>query len=296
MLIRDAVGLFVDSRIALMLAQGTISNYRRFLDEFSETTTPTHIEEITPTHVRNHLTRLREKGLKDTTIEQRRVCIVTWLNWLAEEGHIDTSGWSKSVRSIRCHQRLPRFLTLDEVKRFLLTAENYYKHDKLVRTRNLAMLYMFLTTGVRRSELTNMKLSDIDLATRIATVREPKGKKDRRVKFSPATLRKLRAYLKERGIAGEWLWVTGGGDKCCSMLVYRIIRDVGRAAGLGDIYPHALRHTYATLMLDDGMPITSLQEALGHAKLSTTMRYVHMRGETALRDQESHTPVDGLGL
>lgn len=296
--LQDLLHIFLQSRIAAGCRTSTVANYSRFLKAFYQSQHIESPDQLTYTALRDHLAALATRGLRGTTIEHRRVCIVTWLNWLHDEEHIALGEWNRHVRPVRCDRRQPRCLSQDECRRFLMTAECYPYKVPLVAKRNLAMLYMFLDTGLRLTELANLRVQDVDTQARTLTVQESKSRTFRKVKFSHQTLRKLRAYIRARGDRdSDLLWIPVGRNHPMSrQLVYRIVGDVARLAGLERVHPHALRHTFATLSLDNDIPVSSLQQLLGHARLETTMRYVHLRDDKALKDYDSASPVAMLDM
>ncbi len=293
-----ALYLFLQSRIASGCRASTVANYDRYLRAFASYRRIHETDEIDHDAVRAYLSHLATLGHRGTTIENKRIVIVTWLNWLYNEGHIDRGDWSKRIRPTRSDKRTPRHMTADECRRFLLTAQCMHHDSAIVAKRNIAMVYMFLDTGLRKSELLNLKLNDVDLRERTVTVgEESKSRTERVVKFSPITLRFLRGYLHTRkACVTPYLWISRGSERPSTQWVYLIVVRIARAAGLDRVSPHALRHTYATLSIDNGIPVTSLQQLLGHKRLNTTMRYVHLSNERALKDCDAASPVSRLAI
>jgi site-specific recombinase XerD len=182
-------------------------------------------------------------------------------------------------------KKLPVVLSRHEVQT-LMQAPRHFKHRVI-----LATLY---TTGVRVSELCRLQGTDIDSGRIVVVVRQGKGKKDRQVGLSPALLPLLRRYGKLYGLQ-SWLFpghrvsepITAGG-------VQWICTKAGKTANLNKaIYPHLLRHTYATHLLEAGMDLKSIQLLLGHASLHSTSMSLHVANPAL---QTTQSPLRTLAI
>ncbi len=180
----------------------------------------------------------------------------------------------------RLERRLPGFLTVDEVFALL---EAPGPEDSSFR-RDRAIMEMLYATGMRVSELTGSNLPDYDLAAEMVLVRG-KGNKERLAPFGSAAKEALLHYLPERaqilagtaGTAAEALFVGSRGTRLSSRSVERLLVRYGRKAGIAaTVTPHALRHSFATHLLEMGADLRTVQELLGHASLSTTQQYTHV--------------------
>jgi site-specific recombinase XerD len=169
-------------------------------------------------------------------------------------------------------KKLPVILSKEEVKRLL-------KAPKLLRHRVLlALLY---GCGLRRFELLNIKLPDLDFERRMLHIREGKGRKDRYVPLSIHLIRGLKTYIDAER---PYVWLFNGKNKDGDKLqqfsetgVQWIIKESTKRAGISKhVTSHILRHTYATHLLEMGLDIMSLKEALGHSNINTTMIYLHI--------------------
>ena len=175
---------------------------------------------------------------------------------------------------------LPGFLTVDEV--FALV-EAPGEQDNLFR-RDRAMLETLYSTGMRVSELTGSNRADYDFAREMLLVRG-KGGKERLIPFGSAAREALLAWLPERdrlagtsrGKAGDAMFLNNRGGRITSRSVERLILNYGIRAGIARaVTPHALRHSFATHLLEMGADLRTVQELLGHASLSTTQQYTHV--------------------
>ena len=181
-------------------------------------------------------------------------------------------------------QHIPAFLTVDEV--FALI-EAPTAADRFCR-RDRAMMELLYSTGMRVSELVAGNLTDFDWAEEMVRVRG-KGSKERLVPFGRAAAEALQQYLPERrsllvaraarGRADEEraLFVNGRGSRLSARSVERFVQAYGLRAGIGvAVTPHALRHSFATHLLEMGADLRTVQELLGHVSLSTTQKYIHL--------------------
>ena len=160
-------------------------------------------------------------------------------------------------------RKLPRFLTLEEVKAMFNVAEN--ERDKLI-------LKCLFYLGLRNSELINLKIEDIDLINGNVKVVQGKGKKDRYVPIPNKEFAdELERYIGDRR-EGKLFFIT-------DRHVRRIVKYYARKAGIRkyeEVHPHTLRHSYATHLQNSGVPLNVIQQILGHERIETTTIYVHL--------------------
>jgi integrase/recombinase XerC len=154
--------------------------------------------------------------------------------------------------------------------------------------RDRAILELLYSTGMRVSELVSRSLADLDFTEEVLTVRG-KGKKERLVPVGSPAIEAVRGWLPQRlqlieqragrgrEVEKEALFLNGRGSRLTSRSVERLVKTYGERAGITQtVTPHALRHSFATHLLEMGADLRSVQELLGHASLSTTQRYTHL--------------------
>ncbi len=183
---------------------------------------------------------------------------------------------------------LPRYLTDEQVKKLREEVERNVKEATLASHRRLAILiraafYLLWQGGIRTGEVEELRLEDLDFGQKRLSVRDGKGKKDRTVYLTETAIHALQEYLAVRG--------EGSGDH---VFLYRnaplkrdIIREQLKLAGERvsvKVYPHRLRHTCATQLLNAGCRVTSIQRFLGHKELSSTMVYARAHDQTVAED------------
>jgi integrase/recombinase XerC len=173
-------------------------------------------------------------------------------------------------------------MTLPDTERLLGADE-----EGLIPERERALFELLYATGLRVSEAAGLDLEDVDLSARLVRV-EGKGSRERIVPFGEAAQDALSSYLPSRAALrhrgedgnpekGEPLFINARGKRLTPRSMARLLKRRLRAAGLpADISPHALRHTFATHLLQAGADLRAIQELLGHASLSTTQKYTHL--------------------
>jgi len=191
---------------------------------------------------------------------------------------IDTEQLERPMKE----KKLPEVLSKEEVKR-LIHQINNLKHRALVST--------IYSAGLRVSEALNLKLKDIDSQRMLIHVHQSKGRKDRIVKLSEATLYLLRQYYRAYK-PRRFLFEGSAGEKYSAGSVRKIISRASTKAGIKKrVSPHTLRHSYATHLLELGVDLRYVQAMLGHARPETTMIYTHI---STVKIQEMANPFDEL--
>ena len=193
---------------------------------------------------------------------------------------------SVSLPRLKFPKRLPVVLSKQEIKKLLITPR-LLKHRLVI-----AMLY---GCGLRRFELLNIKLQDIDLDRKMLHIREGKGRKDRYVPIGEHLSRGLKTYIEAEH---PYVWLFNGKDNTGQLQrfsetgVQWIIKEASKASEIKKhVTSHVLRHTYATHLLEMGVDIMTLKELLGHSDIHTTMIYLHI---AQLDKSRGFNPIDKL--
>lgn len=197
---------------------------------------------------------------------------------------------AKDLPLPRRNSRLPEVLSQEEVRQLLAAANTL--HDR-------ALLMTLYGTGIRCAELQNLKVQDIDGERLVIHVRQGKGGKDRDVLLSPVLHATLRDYWREAR-PSSWLFPgmvrhqRDNNKRCSRKAIFNTCQTTGIRAGLKrPVYPHLLRHCFATHLLESGTDLRTIQLLLGHTSLRTTSRYLHL-SRHHMRSVVS--PLDTLGL
>jgi integrase/recombinase XerC len=235
--------------------------------------------------VRGFLAVLHDRGNSRTSAARRLASTRTFARYLLREGIIADDP-TQLVGAPRTERTLPAHLGAPEMERLLAAPDAAAPAGR----RDRAILELFYASGLRLSELVNLDLQDVNLPGRMARVRG-KGGKERLVPFNHATAEALRTMLADRASMGaqgvraadrqrrarDPVFLNARGGRLSTRSVDRIVRRYVREAAIPrGVSPHALRHTFATHLLQAGADLRAIQELLGHARLSTTQRYTHL--------------------
>lgn len=251
--------------------------------------------------IRAFMAALYRQGQSRSSVARKLSALRTFVRFLRREGWIESDPAALAVAPKR-EIRVPAHLSVDEMTRLLETPDT---SDPLGR-RDRAILELFYASGLRLSELVGLDLEDVNLRARIVRVLG-KGAKERLVPFNGATADALRLWLRERATlraaaakselpaAGtrtprarradpsEPLFVNFRGTRLTGRSVQRLVaRYVTSCSTRFGISPHALRHSFATHLLERGADLRAIQELLGHVQLSTTQRYTHVNAAQLL--------------
>jgi tyrosine recombinase XerC len=237
--------------------------------------------------LRQFVAQERERGLSKVSIARQIASIRSFFRFLNRDGYL-TANPALGLTRPKQDRRLPHFLSVEEAIRLVETP----MEDEKSGLRDRALLETLYSTGIRVSELTGLKVQDVDLIGGALKV-YGKGKKERLVPIGSYCAQAIRRYLKALGKTGEdgTLFRNRLGGPLTDRSVRRVLqRYLQRASTATRISPHALRHSFATHLLDRGADLRSVQELLGHSSLSTTQVYTHVTTERLKRVYESAHP------
>jgi integrase/recombinase XerC len=235
-------------------------------------------DRITLLMIRGYLTVLHKKNSK-ATIARKLSAVRSFFRYLVKHGHLASSP-AEQVMTPKQAKQIPGYLSVDEMFRMLDSISD----DTPAGLRNRAMFETIYSCGLRVSELANMNVSDVDYDAGIVRV-VGKGNKERRVPIGDHALAAIGAYRKRLALKTEGgkiedpkaLFLNKFGNRLSTRSVARILDSIARQCGIPvPVSPHALRHSFATHMLDAGADLKVVQELLGHESLATTQRYTHV--------------------
>ena len=263
----------------------TVKAYRRDLEAFTEFCDRHYGGRWTWASVdrlgmRGFLGELQRRGLSKRTAARSLSAVRSFYRYL-QLHHGLAHSVARAARVPKLEKRLPTYLDREATERLFQWAETRAGGGDFGATRDLAILELFYSTGIRLAELSGMNLEDIDLLSDQAKVRG-KGRKERIVPVGSRASLALRRYLNLR----EPVAARPGGDRRAVFLsrrgkrlaprgVQRVMHVMFDAVGGDTLRVHSLRHTFATHLLDAGADLRAVQELLGHASLSTTQVYTH---------------------
>ena len=223
-------------------------------------------------HLRRYLASLGTRKLARATIARKAAALRCYFSWQVRQGHLAPDP-ARSLRAPSGGGRLPRVLSSGEVTSLLEVPSG-----APVDRRDLAVLELLYAAGLRVAELCGLDRTDIDLKGRTVTVLG-KGNKQRRVPVHDAAVAALRAWLEDGRDAMEGPPEAAFVNRRGARLGPRDVRRILDRRSASPTHPHALRHTYATHLLDGGADLRVVQELLGHASLATTQVYTHVSKE-----------------
>jgi integrase/recombinase XerC len=271
----------------------TVRAYRSDLDRFAGfwerdfgegTASKTPLSRVDTLAVRSYLASLHRSRLASRSLARHLSTLRSFFRWACREGHLDKNP-ARALPAPRLPKTLPRAMTLPDTERLLAAGD-----DAPFPERDRALFELLYATGLRVSEAAGLDLEDVDFASRLLRV-VGKGNKERIAPFGETAEDALAAYLPVRAVRrkagrakgrveqddGEPLFVNARGGRLTTRSMARLLKHRLRAAGLPvEISPHALRHSFATHLLEAGADLRAIQELLGHASLSTTQKYTHL--------------------
>jgi integrase/recombinase XerC len=259
------------------LSPHTEAAYRRDLEALADFCAREKIAEwkrIDSFHVRTFTAREHRDGLGPRSVQRRLSALRGFFNYLIREGVLDANPAS-DIRAPKAGKRLPKTLDVDQVAKLLEAPPK----DEL-GCRDVAMLELLYSSGLRLSELAGLDVGDLDLADRTVRVLG-KGSKTRVLPVGGKAIVALRAWLAERrGLVREGggaLFVGRSGRRLGPRAIQRRVGRRALASGLNvPVHPHLLRHSFATHLLESSRDLRGVQELLGHADISTTQVYTHL--------------------
>ena len=260
----ELLGAFISSKKVEGCSDKTIHYYKSSIEKLI-TTVKKNVCDIATNDIRCYLADQQEqRGLSKVTIDNLRRIYSSFFSWLEDEDYITKS----PVR--RIHK-----VRTDALVKEVLTDENIeVLRDSCQELRDIAMIDLLLSTGMRVGELVKINREDIDFQERQCVV-FGKGNKEREVYFNARTKIHLKKYLEQRTDTNPALFVSlhEPHTRLTISGVEVRLRQLGKRVNLNKVHPHKFRRTLATMAIDKGMPIEQVQKMLGHVKIDTTLHY-----------------------
>ena len=250
------------------LSENTVSAYLSDINKVSGKEEYFDIEKFLPS---TYLKSSKNKNYSGSTKKRIQSSINQFLKYLIDENYI--ANIEMNNISIMTEKKLPSVLSPNEIDILI----DFYDHDVFISSRNKTIIDFMYSTGCRVSELINVEESDIDIEEAFVRL-EGKGSKQRIVPLGSKVVINLENYLqlrnKDRKNKNNKLFISKSYKNLDRTAVFRIIKSTGVKAGINkELYPHILRHSAATHMLEGGCDLRTVQEFLGHSSVSTTQIY-----------------------
>ena len=275
------------------LSKNTIQSYESDiyqLYQWNISKNKKRITEIKKIDTSQYISYLFSQNLKSTSVNRKISSLKTFFNFLLKKKLINANPFADQIMPKKPIS-LPKSISEDDVVKLL----DAPKPDSLIGLRDKAMLELLYASGVRISELVNIKFSDLDLERNIIKV-FGKGSKERLVPFGEDAAQCISAYIDERkknkNIASiKYIFLNNRGSKISRHAFWHRLKEYCLEIGLKrDISPHTLRHAFATHLLNRGADLRSVQVLLGHSDLSTTQIYTHIAKQRLSELVKKHHP------
>lgn len=253
----------------------TIKSYADNLNKYNLYLNKKNILNVNNSTIENYITS--NNNLSHKTIAHYITVLNSFYKYLLDSNYITTNP-VETIKHPKINQHLPVFLNEEEIKNLLninlITPYDY---------RNKAMLELLFSTGIRISELINLKIQDIDLINNVIKVLG-KGSKERIIPIDDIATKHLTNYINnyrypllKKNTNIDYLFINNLGNKISRVGFFKIIKkEAVRANIKKDISPHTIRHTFATILLKNGADLRVIQELLGHSDIKTTQIYTHL--------------------
>ena len=271
------------------LARHTLESYSRDLTRLNDWAARRHkpVQELNRSDLRGWIASLSKEGLAPTSIARAVSAVRGFYRFLMLDNHIKTHP-TEELDTPQRFSYLPTFLTEDEVNR-LFAAPDIATPEGI---RDRAILELLYAAGLRVSELVALKQSDVDVHTGLV-VCYGKGSKERRVPVGKSAIHWLQQHLSVKASFGKTTMPNlflNRGRPLSRQFIWSMIKRYAREAGVKDISPHTLRHSFATHLLQHGADSRSVQALLGHSDISTTQIYTHMTDRHLRNAYDRHHP------
>lgn len=278
-------------------AKKTMEQYEyvlgRLLEKISE---DREVETIEAIEIRKYLAYLMDDGLADTSVAIHYRVLRAFFNWLVDVSYLSNSPM-ENIKEPKTPEKFPKIIDEKQVEKLVDTARNWRR--TWAGYRNFTVIITFLDTGLRLNELVTSKLENLNLEQRSLKV-HGKGAKDRKVYFGKNNYKCFKHWLKIRenvtDVFSNTIFISQTGERLKKRHVERTINRIQEKAGLDDVQvsPHVLRHTAATLAVQNGLDVFSLKRQFGWEQMETALKYVHMSDKALQESYRNSSPMDNL--
>jgi len=277
-----------DRDVSVLTLRGYLSDVQQFARWFEQTNSESFkLPAVTPSDVRGYRQFLQgTEKRKATTVNRKLAALTSLMSWGIQSGQI-TSDPTENVKSVQQSAAAPRWLDRHEqfalqraIEKDLQLAQLRYPRRYVTRRRDASLILFLLHTGLRLSEVISLELSDIQISDRKGSilVRRGKGNKQRNVPLNTEARKALQEWLAVRPSGDNtYIWVAVEAlseEGISGRAVQRILHRYGQDAGLSELTPHVLRHTFAKNLANNHVGLEKIAALLGHSSLNTTRIYV----------------------
>lgn len=276
------------------LATNTIVSYKKDLEKFFnflDEKKANELANLSRDDFVEFIYSLKDKKLQANSIARNIVAIKVFFRYLVSQRYLQKDA-TELIDSPRLWKILPDVLSIEEVERFL----KVIKGEKAKHLRDQACFELMYASGMRVSELVNLKISDLDLNLGIVRCLG-KGQKERIVPIGRLAQSAMKNYLEQarpkllKNKQSSYLFLSKNSDKITRQMIWKLMKHYGLLAGINKkISPHTLRHSFATHLLEKGADLRIVQELLGHSNISTTQIYTHLNKDRLKSIHQKYHP------
>ena len=276
------------------LSENTIESYLSDVNQYFENSQK-NLRQTESSDVINYFVSLQEIGISFKTIARKRSSLKVFFGFLTEEG-IESSVNFDDIPSVKTPSLLPDVIDIDEMLYFL----EKLPLETALDYRNKAMFELMYATGLRISEMLNLRISDIMSGEKLIRV-FGKGRKERYIPIADESLEWMSIYLSthrrvlKKQVRTDYVFLNRSGNKLSRMGVWKIIQNKMLAAGITKhVSPHTFRHSFATHLLQSGTNLRIVQALLGHSSINTTQIYTNIDIKYLIQEHRKHHPRNHL--
>jgi integrase/recombinase XerC len=274
---KQLADFFTQLEIEKRVSVHTLTNYERdlrHLTEFCDAQKIQHWSELQTNDIRQHVTHRHRKGLGSASLQRELSAMRTFYDYLLKN-NFATLNPAKYVKAPKAIRKLPKTLDVDQISGLLEAGT-----DSVLEVRDVAMFELFYSSGLRLSELVNLNLADLDLNDKTLRVQSGKGGKTRILPIGRKAIQAIQTWLQHRVARTEMekaVFLSKNGSRLCSRSVQKRLEKWCIKKGVPQhVYPHALRHSFASHLLQSSQDLRAVQELLGHESINTTQIYTHL--------------------
>jgi integrase/recombinase XerD len=277
------------------LSDNTIDSYQNDIKSFlsfCNSINITDLNEIKFSDVAKYFDQQRTEGKDSSTSARYMSSIKGFFGYLQDNNYIEINPTDKLL-SVKKSRKLPSILSFEEIEKVLNAPDT----NNLASLRDKAILELFYSSGLRVSELLNLKINDLFFNEEVIRV-IGKGSKERMVPVGSSAAKWINEYLikarpsfEKKSKSENYVFLNKRGLKLSRMGVWKIVNKYSMEAGIKkEIHPHTFRHSFATHLLEGGADLRAVQEMLGHADISTTQIYTHVNRDYVKQVHKEHHP------
>lgn len=277
------------------LSDNTINSYKNDISDFISYIRDHRVKDLNDVSAKlisEYFDEQRKLGKDSSSSARYMSSIKGFFNYLEDNNYIKKNPTEKLV-PVKKSRKLPPVLSFADIEKIL----NVPKTDNIIGLRDKAILELFYSSGLRVSELINLKLNDLLLGDEIIRV-FGKGSKERLVPVGSSAIKwvneyllKARPSLEKKSKSMNFIFLNKRGTKLSRMWIWKIFNLYSKEAGIKiEIHPHTFRHSFATHLLEGGADLRAVQEMLGHADISTTQIYTHINRDYIKQVHRDHHP------